>query len=99
MGPTPKEQERDLRLLMARGQRLKQRQDEECCRECTAVHIRPYVQMQVHTVDPICPTQNTNSLTPKAHESSTHASLTEEELSLEDCITWEEQPHQVQCMT
>ena len=60
MGPTPKEQKRDLRLLRAQGQRLKQRQDEECCRECTGVHIRPYVQMQVHTVSTTCPTLYSN---------------------------------------
>ena len=98
MGPSPKEQKRELRLLLARGRRLKTRQEEECCRECTGVHIRPHIQVQVRAVL-VKGDDCTNDLVPKAHESSTNASLTEEELSLEDNITWEEQPHQVQCMT
>ena len=50
VGPSPKEQKRELRLLLARGRRLKTRQEEECCRECTGVHIRPYIQVQVRAV-------------------------------------------------
>ena len=50
MEPSLKEQKRDLRLLLARGQRLKTLRDEECCRECTGVHIRPYIQVQVRAV-------------------------------------------------